>query len=419
MSETQRMNRRSFLKETAAAAVAFSAVLPKESRAQATGGPPVVCGLIGAGAQGRVLLAELARMKDAKVAAVCDVYEPNLKKALEIAEGAKTYDDYRQMLDGEKDAQAVLIATPPHLHAEMCQAALKAGKHVLCEPPLALTVDDCKAIARAAKASDRILQVGYQRRYSPLYRHAITFVKTGVLGEPKMVRAVWHVNRSWRKVVKDPKNEPLLNWRLYKSTSGGLMAEHGSHQLDVIHWFLKATPLSVMGMGGIDRWQDGREVHDNVEALFQYPNGVKVVYSSMLSNGYEGNYELFLGTHGAVLLTAEKKGYLFKEPEAAALGWELYAKKEKLGDAEGIHIDVNASKLLKKGEEKGPRAELIDMTKSSFAYELEEFLACVREGKKPSCDADAGLRAAVACIGANEAIEKGTAVKFADGMFAL
>ncbi|MBM4050972.1 MAG: twin-arginine translocation signal domain-containing protein, partial [Planctomycetes bacterium] len=74
MSETQRMNRRSFLKETAAAAVAFSALRPNEGHAQATGGPPVVCGLIGAGAQGRVLLAELARMKDAKVAAVCDVY---------------------------------------------------------------------------------------------------------------------------------------------------------------------------------------------------------------------------------------------------------------------------------------------------------------------------------------------------------
>src|SRR5262249_47469352 len=116
--------------------------------------PKVNCAVIGFGNWGREIVATLSRLPQAQISMVCDNYEPSLKRAAKAAPGATTAKDYRQVLDN-KDVQAVLIATPSHFHREVTVAALKAGKHVYCEAPLATTIDDARVIAKAAKDAPR------------------------------------------------------------------------------------------------------------------------------------------------------------------------------------------------------------------------------------------------------------------------
>ena len=408
----ERVNRRAFLRKSAAVAFSIASV-GRAARGGESSRGVVRCGVIGTGTQGRVLLSQLSKMEGVEIAALCDIYPPHLKKGLKIARGnAKTFTDYRRVI--EEDLEAIIIATPPNLHAQMALDALQAGKHVFCESPLALTVEDCKKVAAAARTAKTVFQVGHQRRSSPLYRHSLSVVKAGLIGDLQQVRAQWHINSSWRKPVRDRRYEKLLNWRLYRESSGGLMGEFGSHQLDIGNWFLGATPVSVMGVGGINRWKDGREVYDNVQLIFNYPNGVRMIYSAMLNSSFEGNYEMFIGTAGTILLMGGRKGLLFKEPDAAAFGWEMYAKKERLGEAEGILLDANATKLEKKTDTAVVKA---GEERADFYREMEDFLHAIREGKDVPCNAEPALKAAVACIRANECMEKGQQIQFAEQDF--
>lgn len=426
MSDGSRIDRRGFLKEATAAAIAFSALVAEsqEKEEKKDLGPAVKLGIIGVGAQGKQMLGELVKMPSAQVVALCDKYPKKFEKALRSLDiQPATYEDYHEMLDKEKDLEAVLIATPLASHAQISLDALKAGKHVLCESILAYSIEECRQVARAAKEGKQVFQVGHQRRCSPLYKHALKFVKMGVLGDLKLVRGQCHMNQSWRRPVKDPSLEKELNWRLYKESSRGLIGEYGSHQMDLVHWYTKAKPQSAAGFGGIDRWKDGREVADNVEVIVRYPEGMKMVLTSMLSSSYGGVYELLVGTHASALLLNESKGLLFKEPDAADLGWELYAKKEPWGVDEGILLDADATKyqeikdgkvIVKVKEEDRPKFQ-----KSNLACELEEFFRSIREKTPLACDAESALVTAVTSIVTNEAIEKQSIVQFTEDHFKI
>ena len=98
-----------------------------------------------------------------------------------------------------------------------------------------------------------------------------------MIGQVTAIKAQWHRNNNWRRPIPRPKTDPQwaaldrrLNWRLYRDTSGGLMAELGSHQMDVVNWLLKTTPRRVVAAGGIDYWRDGREVFDNIFCTYEY-----------------------------------------------------------------------------------------------------------------------------------------------------
>jgi Oxidoreductase family, NAD-binding Rossmann fold len=171
MTEWEGLSRREFLR--GATATCWMVLGGEALGADApAGGPPpapVRCGVIGTGFQGRALLTTLARLPGAPVAAICDLYEPSLKSAQEIAPQAKSYADYRQMLEAEKDLQAVFIATPSHRHREPALAAVQAGKHVYCEAPLAVTVEEAHALAVAGKDAKSVFQVGLQQRSNPVF----------------------------------------------------------------------------------------------------------------------------------------------------------------------------------------------------------------------------------------------------------
>ena len=416
------VSRRDFLKgAAAAAAVAFAAGLAPATAAaeDQPSGPAsekprdVSLAVIGVGEHGRLLLSQLLRLPGVKVAAIADVHPPHLEQAIGIAgRNVETYDDASQLLE-EEEVEAVIVATPPHTHAELCLAALSAGRDVFVEPPLAMSVEDCKRVVQAAREAERIVHVGHQRRTSLLYPHALTHIQSGAIGTLTHVRCQWQRKQSWRRAV-DAAQEKLLNWRLYRETSLGLLGEYGVHHLDLVNWYADGAPVAVTGLGALAHWKDGREVDDSVQAVFEYPRGVLVQWSAALTSTFQEEFELFQGTDGAILLSGQRKGLLFREADAPAQGWEVYAKKEMLGPERGIILDAMATKYVKQlaPEEIGP-----DAGKADFAAELAAFLESVRKRTPAPCGAEAGLRSAVACVVAAEAIAKRTTMKFETSHF--
>lgn len=272
-------------------------------RAQPVGDAPsdrVRVGMIGVGSRGGLLLQHLLRTPGVDVVALCDDYPPNLAAAMHATGNkARGFTDHRQLLD-MPGLDGVLIATPLHEHARQCLDAFAADKHVFCEKSLALTMAECKAVARAASASRRVFQIGHQRLFSASFLHAHEVVQSGGIGHVTQIRASWHRNSDWRRPVPDPALERKLNWRLYRASSAGLMAELASHHLQVANWFLDAAPLSCVGYGSINHWKDGREVHDNVNVLFRYRDGVTLVYDSLHSNRYHGLEIQIMGPKGTI-----------------------------------------------------------------------------------------------------------------------
>ena len=299
--------RRVFLKKLAAAVGSsmLMAELPWWSplRAAPPGNSPadrVRLGLIGPGSRGQGLLKHLLRTPGVEIVALCDNYAPNLAKGLKDAGGKpKPFTDYRKLLE-LPDVDGVVIATPLHLHARMCLDALAAGKHVFCEKSLAYTIEECQAIARAFGAGRKVFQIGHQRLYSGPFLRAYELARHGGIGPITQIRAYWHRNGDWRRPVPSPDLERMINWRLYREYSCGLMSELASHHLQIANWFLNAHPLSCVGYGSINYWKDGRELYDNVNVIYRYPGGVQVVYDSLISNAYYGLEIQIMGSKGTI-----------------------------------------------------------------------------------------------------------------------
>ena len=374
-------------------------------------------GVIGLGPHGRELLSSLVRLPGAPVGAICDTYAPAMKRAAEIAPKAEQYPEYRKLLD-DKSVEAVVVATPSHLHRQIVLDAIQAGRHVYCEAPMAVTLEECQAIARAGAGSKQVFQAGEHWRSDMQHHHALKFVRTGVLNKVAQARAQWHRKDSWRRPAPTPERERAVNWRLFNESSAGLLGEVGIHQIDVVSWFLKALPTAVSGFGGTLVWQDGREVADTVQCLFEYPDGIHLVYDATLGNSFDGAYELLMGADSA-LLTRGDRAWMFKEADSPLLGWEVYARKDKFGDETGIALVANATQLLAQGKTPGQEKVTDDPTKTPFYAALEEFVTSIRQGKKPECGPLEGLQAAVVAIKANDAIKNGTKVTFQPEWFTL
>src|SRR5207248_5103576 len=169
---------------------------------------------------------------------------------------------YRKVIE-DKDVDAVVIATPLHLHHEMTLAALNANKHVFVEKTLAYSTEQCDQMVKAANAhSKQVVQVGFQRHHYPIVRKAVQMAHDGAFGKVTHIRCNWHRNANWRRPVPQstfdprpwgyPDLEHLINWRMYKKYSQGLMAELGSHMMEVVNLIYGSMPAAVTGFGGID-----------------------------------------------------------------------------------------------------------------------------------------------------------------------
>ncbi|NOG52900.1 MAG: Gfo/Idh/MocA family oxidoreductase [Planctomycetes bacterium] len=398
---TQGSSRREFL-HTAGGTMAAIALWPgaELARAALRVTEPFTVGLIGVGKQGRAILSELQKIEHVNIKAVCDVDESRLRGGLRRVQGAEGFADYREMLDTVSDLKAVFVATPTHMHREPAVHALRSGKHVYCEAPLASTIKDCREIAMAARdAGTSVFQTGMLGRTDPVYTLANTFVRAGDIRDIIGMRAQWHKKTSWRIQGPDAASEKARNWRLDPAVSIGLAGEVGTQQFDVIHWFARQYPVSVRGSGGVMLHKDGREIPDTIVCDFTFADGTSFHYDASLANSYEGEYEQLYGTNGTVKL-AWRHGWLFKEADAPTMGWEVYANRQQFHNEEGITLIADATQLAAQGRLK----DGVGLQQPPLFYGIEEFLRSAINGSPVQCSASEGLRAAVVGILANQAV---------------
>ena len=398
---------------------------------------PLSIGLIGCGPWGRQLLHTLAQLPNAPVVAICDNYEPFLRRAKESAPQADTFTDYHQLL-AKKEVQGVIVATPTFAHREIVEAALAAGKHVYCEAPLASSIEDAQAIAKAAQAAVKCnFQSGLQTRSDAQKLFLLPFIRSGAIGNTIMARGQWHRKESWRRTSPNSTREQAINWRLHQATSTGLVGELGIHQLDLVSWFLNQKPAAATGLGGILKWnEDGRDVPDTVQAVIQFPQGVNFSYDSTLANSFDGEYTILYGTDAAVMMRGSK-AWLFKEADSRLLGWEIYARKDQFYKETGIALVADASKSVhaqaKPDTDESENETVLESALAAFVTNsgvvsagvadftenfgsdtsgLRDYLASLAKARRPAASCQEGFEATVMAIKVNEAVVKGEKVVF-------
>lgn len=442
------VNRRDFLKGSSATTLLMlmqgvglnAADTPKGAEGPTqyrTTTEPLKCAVIGCGTWGREILMTLAKLPNAPVVALCDTYEPFLKRSKSLAPKAVAVSDYRAVL-ANKDVEGVIIATPSHKHCEIAIAALQAGKHVYCEMPLANKVEDVRAIAQAAKKSAKVnFQPGLQVRASSNHHFLMSFIRTGAMGKNVKAHAQWNKKQSWRRTSPNPERDKELNWRLENATSLGLIGEIGVHQVDLANWVINALPVGVRGLGELLEWNnDGRDVPDTVQALFEYPGKLFYTYEATLASSFDGESNAYFGSN-ATLMIRDNHAWLFKEVDSPLLGWEVYAKKETFYKDSGIVLRANATKLAKgktaaemEADEKPPLQEALEAFASNskvLAGAVEDFsasfdpndvaalktyLADAMKTRQPAPGYKEGLEATICAIKANEAILKRETIAF-------
>jgi predicted dehydrogenase len=275
---------------------------------------------------------------------------------------------------------------------------------VFCEAPIAASVEDCEALAKAGARSKTVSQAGFQGRSNPTYRRAQPLIDTEVRQLVSMY-AQHHRKTSWRFPGSDPAAERAANWRLDPDVSIGLAGEAGTHQFDVAHWFRGAYPARVQGRGAIRLHKDGRTIADSIELDLLWPDGVALRYQATLASSYGGQHEMFVGTQGTIRL-AWSHGWLFKEADAPTQGWEVYATRQEAFGEEGIVLIADATRLAAQGA----LAAGIGLPHPSLYYALVDFVRSATEGAPVRCSLQEGARATIVGILANRAVVTGDSV---------
>jgi predicted dehydrogenase len=325
------------------------------------------------------------------------------------------------MIEKER-LEGVVIASPLFTHTEIAVGCMEAGLHVLCEKMMGIDPPSCQRMADAAERTRRVLEIGHQRYYNPVYQAAYDgIVKGGLLGEVYHARLVWHRNGSWRRTAElpspdysparwgYPSYDHLINWRLYKRYSRGHMAELASHMVAITDWFFGAQAVAAIGSGGAYRFKD-REVPDHSYVTLDYPGGRTAIFSSIESNAFDNYYEAYYGTKGTLILQGEVEAYLFEEGsrESRATGITVAPQAGPAGSAsESRTADAAGGSARAAGGAGGLGVDRL----SSYRAEVSGFCGAVRTGAPLRCGPQRALASARACLAGFEAIEKRTRVE--------
>lgn len=288
--------RRTFLKQSAALAAAGVLVNPGVSQ---NPNDRVRVAVIGINGQGAWNLGQLESTGLAEIVALCDVDETRSAPILRARPNARFYTDYRQLLERERDnIQAVLIATPDHHHAIPALTAMRAGKHVYCEKPLAHSVHEVRAMMDAAERNRVVTQMGTQIHAQENYHRVVELIRAGVIGPVRRVH-VWCSRRADALHRADPIPVPQglhydlwlgpapevgyppfrlgnsttvhFNWRWSWDYGGGVLADMACHFMDLPHWALGLRqPTSVVANGRVAHNGDNR-VPDILTVDYNYP----------------------------------------------------------------------------------------------------------------------------------------------------
>ncbi len=344
-------------------------------------------GIIGPGARGQEILKEALAQPNVELGYATDIYTARLREVEAIAPGVKTAMDYRRLLD-EKDIDAVLIATPQHLHCEHFVATLGAGKHCYQEKTMAFTVDHAKRMRVARQGKPKLtVQIGHQSLSFGQAADAAAMLRNKKMGKITMVNAnmfrnTQHGKPQWSRPVKpdmNPENilwksflgenadEPFdanryINWRFFWEFSGGNVYENMCHQLSFWYKLLDLKiPTAVTMRGGLYLWKDGREVPDTMSVAMEHPEEMLFAWNSGFGNDHLGASEAVLGTDGT----------LFKDGRA---------------------VKYTPQKVNQPNE-----AEETGTTPNVRGAHMKNFFDCIRSGAETNCPFDVGYRVSIAC----------------------
>jgi predicted dehydrogenase len=446
--QSSTLNRRSFLRSAAAAGAGFLISPAAYGQAPADkGANEIRVALLGAGSQGMTLMNACLKIPKTRLnlrfRAVCDIWEKwNLQTAYRTLkkygyDPLNAYTDYQEMLDKEKDLDAVIIATPDFWHAEHTVACLNKGLHVYCEKEMSNTLDGAKKMVEAAKKTGKLLQIGHQRRSNPRYIHCYD----KLIKEAKLLGRITTVNGQWNRSIQQPLGwvekvaidqatlekfgfktmEQFRNWRWYKGLGGGPIVDLGSHQIDIYSWFLGCDPQSVIASGGTDYYpKNTHQWYDTVMAIYEYntPAGlVRAFYQTITTNSCQGYFETFMGDQGTLVISeASSRGTAYHEP--AAPDWEQWVKKGYLKDAakpaKAPEKPQAENAVADSRESPVPPAFDITATLTDPYHmpHLANFFEAVLGKAKLNCPAEEAYKSAVAVLKVNQAIEAGCRQEF-------
>ena len=395
------MNRRDFLQSASAAALASTTI----ARAAAPAVKPVRLGIIGAGSRGQEDLRQFLRVPGVSVEAICDIYPPRYEQVNHlVGKQVPATADHHELL-ARTDLDAILIASPVSLHAEHVIATAKTGRPIYGEKALGFTVEDNHNILAEVTRNKVLFQIGHEYRYAAWAQEAIRRVHAGDIGTPTHIYAYWHRNGDWRRTVPQPdpggKLEHLINWRLYRETSGGLGTELGSHHIDMANWVFGEQPQSVIGTNSICRYHDGRTVGDNVQAVFNYSQGRRLVFSSITDNAKLGCELWIYGTEGSVQITIEDATFYYEKQKHSN------APDDSVGKTVVERGVVTGASYSTAGEMpyRGPGEKVVTAaSEDPTLAAVRSFTEAVRGEHEIFADVHCGFRAAIACSVAHDAV---------------
>lgn len=365
------------------------------------------------------------------VVAVSDIWKQRREEGAAAWKAKMQHDvtacrNNEEMYD-KKLVDAVFIGTADFQHALHTIEAVKAGCDAYVEKPFAETMEDNRAALKAVKATDRIIQVGSQRRSGANYHAANDYIRSGKFGPVTMVELTWNVNQPgrWRRpeLLKQLKEEDVdwkryvmnrpkdtfdprkyLEYRLFWPYSSGLPGQWMSHQIDTVHWFTGFDyPRSVVANGGIYMWKDGRKNWDTITAVFDYgpandlSSGFQVTFGSRMHNGEEKPAEIYYSNGGELNLNTNKvspQGGLTKN-HATAMGMQPNLLAEtSLANTEQVVASANTG---------GDRLT---------SNHVRNWMECIRSRKQPNAPVEAGYNHSIATIMTNAAARTGEKVTF-------
>jgi len=364
----------------------------------------VVLGVIGSGGRGTLVMTVFQKDPAVRVGAICDVYEPNLEKAVSTASQVpgtkpKVYRNYKELL-ADKEIQAVLIATPEHWHTQMVLDALAAGKDVYVEKPLCHTPEEGIKLVEAEKSTKSIVQVGMQRRSYDLFQQGRQVVSAHKLGKVRMVRSWWLNNyldggvarkldgpldwEQWQGPA--PHREFDANrfrqWRFYSDYAGGIVADQGAHVFDGIHMLMGAGyPAAVNASAGKPH-KPGVDQPESVVATAEYPEDFIAVFTI--------NYAAMR--------------YKTRNDQLTQLD----------GDQARMDIGREEFKVYPQGAEEVASMQVKSERGFGYATDLhvQNFLECVRTRKTPTAPMWLAFQAALVVQMANLSLKNGRRVRW-------
>ena len=327
----------------------------------------------------------------------------------------------------KKLVDAVFVSTADFQHALHAIEAVKAGCDVYCEKPFAETMADNRAALKAIKATDRIVQIGSQRRSGSNYQAANDFIRSGKFGPITMVELSWNVNQpgrwrrpnlipllkeedtDWKRFLMNRPNDAFdpkkyLEYRLFWPYSSGLPGQWMSHQIDTVHWFTGLQhPRSVVANGGIYAWKDGRKNWDTITAVFDYgpmnnlQDGFQVTFASRMHNGDENPAEIYYSNGGELNLNTNK---------VSPTGGLTKAHAAEMNMQANLLPEINLSDAVKVVASANTGGDILT------SNHVRNWMECVRSRKQPHAPVEAGYSHSIANIMTNAAVHTGEKATF-------